>query len=189
MAKTALLIIDMQNVFTEMTHICLPNILKLSEFFRAQEMTQIFTQHGHSREELSGQVKNQLVRKWGADGSIATGSESWHLMPDIEEAWKVAGGDKTPIIAKNTYDAFLNTNLEDVLKAKNIERVLVCGVMTDCCCDTTGRSAFNRGFETWLVSDATGSANTTQHQRGLKAFGFAFGDVIDTDEVLRRLSG
>lgn len=152
-------------------------------------MTQIFTQHGHSKEELSGKVKNQLVRKWGAAGSIVTGSESWCLMPDVEKAWKAAGGERTPIVPKNTYDAFLNTNLEEVLKEENIARVIICGVMTDCCCDTTGRSAFNRGFETWLVSDATGSANSTQHERGLKSFGFAFGDVIDTDEVLHRMNG
>jgi nicotinamidase-related amidase len=189
MAKTALLVVDMQNVFTEMTHVCLPNILKLSEFFRGRQMTQIFTQHGHSQDELLGRVKNQLVRKWGAAGSIAIGSESWRLMPDIDQAWKAAGGERTPIINKNTYDAFLNTNLEGVLKEKNIERVIVCGVMTDCCCDTTGRSAFNRGFETWLVNDATGSANSVQHERGLEAFGFAFGDVINTDEVLHRMSG
>jgi len=187
MAKTALLIIDMQNFFAEMTSNCLANILRLSEHFRQSGMDQIFTQHGHSKDELSGKVKNQLVRKWGADGSIAIGSSDWKLMPEIEKAWKAVGGDKIPIISKNTYDAFINTDLDSVLHKKGIERVVVCGVMTDCCCDTTARSAFNRGFETWLVSDATGSEDKTQHQAGLKGFGFAFGDVVDTDEVIKRL--
>lgn len=53
--------------------------------------------------------------------------------------------------------------------------------------DTTARSAFNRGFETWLVSDACGSANKAQHQAGLRGFGFAFGDVLTTEEALERL--
>ena len=74
-----------------------------------------------------------------------------------------------------------------MLRAKGVERVVVCGVMTDCCCDTTGRSAFNRGFETWLVADACATANKEQHEAGLKAFGFAFGEVLETEEVVRRI--
>ena len=92
-----------------------------------------------------------------------------------------------PLIGKNTYDAFINTDLGDIMKERNVERVVVCGVMTDCCCDTTARSAFNRGFETWLVKDACGSANKKQHEAGLRGFGFAFGDVLTTLEVMDRL--
>lgn len=90
-------------------------------------------------------------------------------------------------MAKNTYDAFINTDLGDVLERASIERVVVCGVMTDCCCDTTARSAFNRGYETWLVRDACGSANSNQHEAGLRGFGFAFGEVLTTEEVVERL--
>jgi hypothetical protein len=38
-----------------------------------------------------------------------------------------------------------------------------------------------------MVSDATGSASKEKHEAGLKAWGFGYGDVIDTEEVLRRL--
>ena len=68
-----------------------------------------------------------------------------------------------------------------------MERVVVCGVMTDCCCDTTARSAFNRGYETWLVGDACGTASKKQHEAGLNAFGYAFGEVLETEEVVRRV--
>jgi nicotinamidase-related amidase len=90
-------------------------------------------------------------------------------------------------VRKNVYDAFVGTDLEERLRRDKVERVVIVGVMTDCCCDTTGRSAFNRGWETWMVSDATGSASKEQHEAGLKAWGFEYGDVIDTEEVLRRL--
>jgi len=59
----------------------------------------------------------------------------------------------------------------------------VCGVMTDCCCDTTARGAFIRGFETLLVGDGCGSSTVTHHRSGLKAFGFGFGDVVSAEEV------
>jgi len=45
------------------------------------------------------------------------------------------------------------------------------------------------GFETWFVGDACGSANRTQHERRLKAFVFAFGEVLSLREVLQRLRG
>ena len=179
---TALLIVDMQHVFLEMTSTALPNVLKLIDHFKAKAMPCIFTQHGHTKEELTPPYKNQLVRKWGPNGSIAIGSRDWEMIPEV--ARKV---ESCPCVGKNTYDAFINTNLGYILEEKNVERVVVCGVMTDCCCDTTARSAFNRGFETWLVKDACGSANKQQHEAGLRGFGFAFGDVLTTSEVMSKV--
>lgn len=179
---TALLVVDMQRFFAEMTVSAMPNIARLIAHFQTNNLPRIFTQHGHSKEELTPPYKNQLVRRWGPDGSIAVGSKDWELQPEV--ASQTSG---CPVVGKNTYDAFINTNLEEILKEQNVERVVVCGVMTDCCCDTSARSAFNRGFETWLVDDACGTANKTQHQAGLRGFGYAFGDVLRTAEVIKRL--
>lgn len=179
---TALLVVDMQHVFLDMTTTALPNILKLSQHFRASSLPLIFTQHGHSKEELTPPYKNQLVRKWGSNGSIATGSKDWELIPEMKSIAKDYN-----VVAKNTYDAFINTDLDHLLEKDSIEKVVVCGVMTDCCCDTTARSAFNRGYETWLVNDTCGSANKKQHEAGLRGFGFAFGEVLSTEEVMHRL--
>jgi nicotinamidase-related amidase len=182
--KTILLVIDMQIWFTDMTSTCLPHILDLSACFRSKSWWQIFTQHGHTSQELTTPSTNQLVNKWGVDDSIHRGSAQWKLMPEIEDARKDGKGET---VFKNSYDAFVNTDLEERLRSMGAERVVVCGVMTDCCCDTSARGAFNRGFETWLVSDACGTSSKEQHERGLKSFGYAFGDVVTTKEVLRRL--
>ncbi|KAF2472318.1 Isochorismatase hydrolase [Lindgomyces ingoldianus] len=182
--KTALLIIDMQNCFLPMTTTALPNILKLSKFFTQQNLPQILTQHGHPPADFTPPITNQVVRKWGVDGSIHSSTPKWELIPAIAD---LVTGD-TPVIAKNTYDSFINTGLEKELKKRAVGRVVITGVMTDCCCDTTGRGAFNRGFETWMVSDATGSKEKEQHERGLKAWAFGYGDVITTEEVIERLS-
>ncbi|KAL9132664.1 MAG: hypothetical protein Q9175_006158 [Cornicularia normoerica] len=179
---TVLLVVDMQHIFLDMTITALPNILKLCSHFQASSLPLIFVQHGHSKEALTPPYKNQLVRKWGPNGSIATGSKDWELIPEIS---KIA--QDYCVVAKDTYDAFINTELSDQLTKGLIERVVVCGVMTDCCCDTTARSAFNRGYETWLVSDACGTSNKEQHEAGLRGFGFAFGEVLKTEEVMKRL--
>ena len=143
MTKTALLVVDMQNVFSGMVKTAIPKIQKLHNFFEDSSRPIIFTQHGHTDEELTPPFKNQLVRRWGPAGSIHKGSKDWELIPDIKKLVK-----NSPMVAKNTYDAFINTNLTTLLEDGGIERVVVCGVMTDCCCDTPARSVYNRGYET-----------------------------------------
>ncbi|KAF1829163.1 Isochorismatase hydrolase [Decorospora gaudefroyi] len=184
--KTALLIIDMQNFFLPMTTDAFPKIIKLSNHFRDKGWPQYFTQHGHPPSDFKQPVTNQLVRKWGPENSIHVNTPDWELIPKVQDLMQ-QGNSVKELIPKNTYDGFEGTNLEEKLRKEGVQRVVIVGVMTDCCCDTTGRSAFCKGFETWLVSDATGSANKTQHEAGLKAWGFGFGDVIKTEEVLRRL--
>ncbi|KIV87581.1 hypothetical protein PV11_03115 [Exophiala sideris] len=204
--RTALLVIDMQVFFESMTTSALPNIIQLCNHFSKTSAPIIFTQHGHTKAELTANPSpNQLVRKWGPSGSIAAGSPDWELSDDLRQfipklpSQPVKVGESFPpaeeadkfpkLLAKNTYDAFINTNLAKILETSKIERLVVCGVMTDCCCDTTARSAFNRGYETWLVSDACGSANKRQHEAGLRGFGFAFGEVLTTSDAIRQLGG
>jgi nicotinamidase-related amidase len=203
--KTALLVIDMQVAFTSMAETALPNVLRLCEYFSQVSSPIVFTQHGHTEAELTTHPSpNQLVNKWSPSGSIAVGSSSWEMLEELKDyvprpatehpplsvghSFPNATSSKFPkLVPKNTYDAFINTSLSTVLEAADIKRVVVCGVMTDCCVDTTARSAFNRGYETWLVKDASGSANRRQHEAGLRGFGFAFGPVVSTDEVLKSL--
>ncbi|KAM7210527.1 Isochorismatase-like protein [Rhypophila decipiens] len=198
--KTALLVIDMQTLFEPMVSPSMTgNITSLVNYFRSLPVRNraqrphdlglvVFTQHGHTSEELdvpsAEKSPSQLVRKWGIEGSIRVGTEGWKFLDWIQE---LLGDDKSVILPKNTYDAFVNTRLEEVLKVHGNKRVVVCGVMTDCCCDTTARAAFNRGFETWLVKDTCGSVNETHHGRGLGAFGYAFGNVMSTREVMNTM--
>ena len=149
-SKTALLVIDMQNFFLPMTITALPNIIKLSHYFSSNGWPQFFTQHGHPPSDFEEPITNQLVRKWGKDGSLHINTLDWQLIPDIQklvDKAKEGGKVGQKVIPKNTYDAFLGTRLEESLRKEGVERCVIVGVMTDCCCDTTGRSAFNRGFE------------------------------------------
>lgn len=77
---------------------------------------------------------SQLVRKWGPDGSIAYGSEDWKLQDEMAQYLEAAGGTSWPrLVHKNTYDAFINTGLAQILEEAKVDRTVVCGVMTDCC--------------------------------------------------------
>ena len=179
---TALLVIDMQNFFLAETFSSLPKVLRLISHFHSTSHPIIFTQHGHTKSELTPPFQNQLVKKWGKSGSIAQGTKQWELIPEIAEAAK-----GYPVVAKNSFDAFVNTGLEERLRGKGVERVVVCGVLTDCCCDTTAKSAFNRGFETLLVGDACGAASKMFQEKSLQVFGKYYDRVVDTEEALKMM--
>ncbi|KAF2091329.1 Isochorismatase hydrolase [Saccharata proteae CBS 121410] len=200
MPKTALLIIDMQNFFAPMTTSALPNILTLARAFRAAALPIFYTQHGHPPSDFQEPITNQLVRRWGEDGCIKPGTRDWAFQTEIQElvdADVERLGEEDVVVAKNTYDAFLGATadpgreeregLAGRLRKRGVGRVVVCGTMTDCCVDTTGRSAFDRGWETWVVGDACGTVDELQQERGLGAFGYAFGEVVGTEVVVRRM--
>lgn len=181
--RTALLVIDMQKEFKSIITHSLPNVQKLIAYSESSSVPLIFVQHGHSKEELTTNPSpNQLVRKWGAEDSLEFGSDKWQIIDELQEHAK-----SRKLVYKNTYDSFLNTNLQQILDEEKIERVVICGLMTDACCDITGRSAFNRGFETWLIGDACATDDDEQHKAALKTFGLLYGEVLTTSEAIDRL--
>jgi nicotinamidase-related amidase len=60
-----------------------------------------------------------------------------------------------PLIVKNTRNAFTSTNLESRLDALGVRRVVVCGISTEQCCETTTRVAADLGYEVDFVTEAT----------------------------------
>ena len=76
---------------------------------------------------------SMLVRRWSPANSIARGSEDWELVEEIKEFLakeeKKKKGSSIQKVQKNTYDAFLNTNLASILEREKVERVVVTGCM------------------------------------------------------------
>lgn len=128
---TALLVIDMQRHFTTSAAPITANVNLLIDHFHSDDLTVVYTQHGHTPAQLSGAEVSQLVPFWGPDGSIHRFAESWHLLPDLLPP---ATSD-VQVQDKDTYDAFIHTGLEETLRARRIERVVVCGVLTNFCCE------------------------------------------------------
>ena len=122
--KTALLVTDMQNFFSEMVPpSTLSNITTLISHFWDRSLPIIFTEHGHSDEELTQRpFRNQLIRKWGPDDSIRVGTQDWEFIPAIEKLVRVTSAQvvssqentvledvKAVVIHKSAYDAFIGT--------------------------------------------------------------------------------
>src|SRR5712671_3811620 len=99
--------------------------------------------------------------------------------------------DSEIVIDKPGKGAFYATELDDVLQKYGIENLLVCGVTTEVCVNTTVREANDRGYRCVVLADGCASYFPEFHEMGLrmiKAQGGIFGWVSDSAEVLKALS-
>lgn len=80
------------------------------------------------------------------------GSPGWQLAQGLQ----VEAGDLR--VPKTTSDSFLRTNLQELLEARHVHRLVVCGLHTEFCIDTTVRRALALGHPVTLVSDGHSSA-------------------------------
>ena len=88
------------------------------------------------------------------------------------------------IIRKNTFDCFLGTELENVLKEKGKKLLVFAGVATSCCVLFSVNGAFARGFRTAVVGDACGEALKERHDGCLKTYGSYLFHNITTEGFL-----
>ena len=90
-------------------------------------------------------------------------------------------------IIKTQYDAFYHTELEGTLHNFDISQVIICGVMTHLCCETTARSAFMRGFEVFFTVDGTATYNEELHRASLLTLSHGFAIPVLIEELLQTI--
>jgi nicotinamidase-related amidase len=204
--KAALLIIDMQRDFLEeggfgdalgndvsLLRKTVPSLVAVLAMARAAGMVVVHTREGH-RPDLSDLAPSKHERgnfptkigDVGPMGRILVRGEPGHDI--IPELYPVAG---EPVIDKSGKGAFFATDLEAILRGRGISQLIVCGVTTEVCVNTTVREANDRGFECLVLSDCTGSYFPEFHEAGLamiKAQGGIFGWVAPSTALLSALS-
>jgi len=178
---SALLVIDMQKYFLdENSHAYLPgakgaveNVERLLSAYRARSLPVIFTRHAHPRDQRPG----AMARWWG--DLLREGDEKSEIVPRLMPR----RGEK--VIRKSRYSAFAGTDLERTLRSYGASSVLVTGVMTHLCCETTARDAFVHDFDVFFVIDGTASETEDLHVSSLKTLTDGFAIPVTTAEVLR----
>ncbi|MGI6046097.1 MAG: cysteine hydrolase family protein [Eggerthellaceae bacterium] len=205
---TALVIIDMQRDFCEpggfgeklgndisLTKGIIPNVKKMLSTARDAGMLVIHTREGH-RPDLSDCPPSKLNRgrKQGAGigdlgpmGRILIRGEYGHDIVD-----ELTPIDGEIVIDKPGKDAFYMTDLELILRTRNIQHLIVCGVTTHVCVSTTIRTANDRGFDCLLLSDCSAAFDIADHEATLKSIwqqGGIFGWVSESNSVIDALGG
>lgn len=170
--KTALLVVDMQRYFEGVAQPVLTNVVRLLTACRAAGIPIAFTRHGHRDPRADG---GMLARWW--NDLIGYGTPEWELMVELHPA------PGEPIIDKNRYSAFHGTHLDAWLVENRIEDVIITGVLTNCCCETTARDAFVRDYRVFFVADGTATVNEELHLSSLKNLAFGFAHVVDAKDL------
>ncbi|MEA2945554.1 MAG: hypothetical protein QOI40_884 [Alphaproteobacteria bacterium] len=203
---TALIIIDMQRDFLEpggfgaalgndvaRLQVAVAPCRDVLAAARRCGMLVIHTREGH-RPDLSDAPPLKVERgdpatRIGAPGPmgriLVRGEPGHDIIPEL---YPEAG---EPVIDKPGKGAFYQTDLELMLKNRGIETLLVCGVTTEVCVNTTVREANDRGFRCIVLSDCCASYFPEFHDMGLKmikAQGGIFGSVAASGAVIAALS-
>ncbi len=172
---SALLVLDMQRYFLDQTShafvpsaaAIVPGIANLIEAYSQKGLPVIFTRH------LNSDADAGMMSIWWRD-LIKPGNPISEIIPELDTSQGI-------ILKKSQYDAFHGTDLEGSLREKGITKIVICGVMTHLCCETTARSGFVRGFEVFLAIDGTATYSEPFHRATLwnAAHGFAMPMLID----------
>lgn len=117
------------------------------------------------------------------NGFPSYGSEEWQLIPEL------APQSSDTIIHKTTPDVFLNTALHEKLQESNIERLIIAGIQTADCVDTTCRRAYSLGYKVTLIKDGHTTFDT-QHLKAEQIIAHHnqiienwFGEVLGAEEI------
>ncbi|WP_448521892.1 isochorismatase family cysteine hydrolase [Pseudothermotoga sp.] len=108
----------------------------------------------------------------------------WNNVVDDDQTEPCLDCRGSIILYKDSYDAFHMTDLEEILRKRKIEQLVLGGVMTHLCVETTARSAFVRGFDVIVVEDVCWDKNDWYHFAALKNLAHGFGVITNSGELL-----
>jgi len=182
---SALLVIDMQRYFLSPdSHAYLPaaramihNVNELIRTFREAGRPIIFTRHAYMKDEDPG-----IMGRWWADNIMDD-----DLVSQIDPALDLIPEDI--VIRKTRYNAFYGTDLEDELNKRQVKEIVITGVMTHLCCETTAREAFTRDYEVYFTVDGTATADEEFHISSIRNLAHGFAIPVSCAQILSRFKG
>jgi ureidoacrylate peracid hydrolase len=198
--KTAYINVDLQNVFVEGYSISSPDgpfvveqANRLAAACREAGILVIHTAQETRADQSNRGIASDIVLAYMkshnmASGGIAAGSDAAKLSPRL----KVEPGDI--VLVKPRYGAFTGTDLDLILRAKGIDTVIIGGIATNVCCDTTAREANMRDYKVFFLGDGTGNRgldNLTADQvkaAVLATLEFAFAQVVTVDRMIEKIA-
>jgi nicotinamidase-related amidase len=179
-ARTALVVIDMQNDFVARggsllvpdAAATIPAIRRLLELARTNGMRVVYSQDTHRRGDPEWDVWPEHCRK---------GSWGWEIVAELAPA-----PDET-VLPKVRFDAFYGTPLDDLLRLWGVDTLVVCGTGANCCVHYTAASAALRWYGVVIPRDAISALEPFDLEASLRQTAFVLSGEITTADGIRTL--
>ena len=198
--RTGLLVIDVQNIYfsrsddpddpgesgewaffrSRMKNVVVPNIVRLTDFFRERRMPVFF-------------ARIACLTADGSDRSLSQKRAGFNniLLPHNQEASHIIENIKPleneVVVTKTTDSALTGTNLRLILQNMGIHHVVVCGIFTDQCVSSTVRSLADESFDTVVIEDACAAGTEELHNHELEIINNIYCQVLNVEELLEVL--
>lgn len=191
-AKTAILVVDVQNDFCHPEGACARNGADVSS------ATAMIPRLGRLL-DAARRVGTKIIfiKKQHED---CTDSEAWTARSDgrplqtcRKDTWGVeftgvAPVEGEPVVNSHRYSAFVNTRLDSVLRTYKIENLIVTGCATNVCVESTARHGYMLDYHIIVLSDCTAAYGQEEHEMTLLVMRKHFGIVATSDEVMEAWS-
>lgn len=209
-SKAGLLVIDYQNYssnpecgFTKMLIDCYPdvseyyvprirntvaNAKRLLDAFRQAGREVVYTRHG----ALLADGRDMILRRQLRDSNAVENTERPTLWSkgsfEHDVIAELAPLDDELVIDKNASSAFNGSAIDQLMRNMNLETLVMTGMATDMCVETTARDAADRGFNVIVVEDAVATFFPEHHRTALSSLARVYTQVWNSDRVLAELN-
>jgi ureidoacrylate peracid hydrolase len=193
--KTALVVVDMQIYFMgegqpsecPVAREIVPNVNRLAEATRRNggKVIWIQTHSGADSLDFWSVYYERMTPNSGqarVDG-MSPGGSGFDIWPDLDVR------DEDVIVPKTRFSAFMPdpTFFDGILKENGLDTLLITGVSTCTCCESTARDGMMMNYRTLMITDGCAAPNDELHNATMNQFYLQFGDVQSTDEVIALL--
>jgi ureidoacrylate peracid hydrolase len=189
-SDAALIVVDVQNDYVhpegalgaagaDMSSVTamIPRLERLVESARANGTFTIFTRNWH-RPATDSEAWRERVTRIVAIEDRPGRADTWGA-----EFYRLRPREGEEVVSKFRYDGFLGTNLEYLLRARDIRTVVVAGATTNVCVESTARAAHMRDFHLFVVGDCCASPEADLHAATLANIDRYFGRVVVAEDV------
>lgn len=194
--RTAMIVVDMQNAFlsgegsiakmgmdiSELKKTIGP-VGRLIDACHRANVPIIFTRYVLRPDYKDAGLRAE--RRPGAQEVKSLVAGTW----DVELDPRMDAWPEDYILDKTRYSSFYNTNLEVILRGLQVDTLVVCGVTTEICVESTVRDAYFRDFKILVPQDAVAAMDVARHEGTLRTIEYGFGTVATSDGVINRLGG
>ncbi|MDQ4001654.1 MAG: cysteine hydrolase [Actinomycetota bacterium] len=176
-AKTALIVVDMQNDFVKEggtlvvpdAKATVPTIRGLLDSARESGIKVVFTQDTHNEGDPEWEIWPEHVRE---------GSWGWEIVEELKPL------EDEVVIRKVRYDAFYGTHLDHFLRIWDVDTLIICGTVANICVHYTAASAALRWYGVIIPKDATSALDPFDLEASLRQTSFLFAGRITTSEAI-----